>query len=197
MQCNSEAYLWTLFKKGDKHAYEQIYRTYACALLCYGRKLCLNEQLVEDSLQDLFIELWNSRERVSNTTSIKFYLFRALRYKIQRNRSKSFDLESDSVRPFMVLSSPSHEEAIIEREGASSQTRHINELLENLPERQREAIMLRYFHDFSNEEISGIMGIQYNSVCKFIRAALKNLKDCVKIAVQLAAPILSLFSSSF
>ena len=73
------------FKNGDKTAFEAIYRFYAGALLNYGYKIASDRALVEDSIQDLFYELWNNRSRIAEPNSIKYYLFKALRYKINRN----------------------------------------------------------------------------------------------------------------
>src|SRR5690606_16061393 len=76
---------WCAFKKGDKKAFSTIYKAHIHDLLNYGYKVTSDRKLIEDSIQDLFLELWQNRERLSETTSIRFYLFKALRYKIVRN----------------------------------------------------------------------------------------------------------------
>src|SRR5688500_7450186 len=77
--------LWSDFLQGDRTSFEGIYKQYIKDLLNYGYKVTCDRRLIEDSVQDLFFELWQSRGSLSRTTSIKFYLFRALRYKIVRN----------------------------------------------------------------------------------------------------------------
>src|SRR3989337_3604546 len=75
---------WYAFKAGDKEAFSRIYHQHVNALLKYGYKIHKNRSLVEDCVQDLFIELWKTRTNLSDTTSIKFYLFQAVRCKIIR-----------------------------------------------------------------------------------------------------------------
>lgn len=48
--------------------------------------------------------------------------------------------------------------------------------------RQREAIQLRYFHNMSNEEVVYIMGVNYQSACKFIYTALVPLRDIMHLS---------------
>ncbi len=189
--------LWDSFKEGDQSAFSAIYQTYAPLLLNYGYKVSTDKALIEDSIQDLFVELWNSRKRVSRTSSVKFYLFRALRYKIVRNKksSRSEVMESlDGHTSF--LRSSSCEDHWIELEVHSFQMKHLRDTLEKLPARQREAINLRYFHNFSNEEIAGIMGITYPSACKFIYAGLTKLTENLKVSVmKILILLISIFQS--
>ncbi len=183
---SNDTFLWTAFKKGDKKAFQVIYQTYVPALLNYGSKITTDASLVEDCIQDLFIELWKSSQRLNDTSSIKFYLFKALRNKINRNQSPKNGFTMLPLEGFMtLLKTSAEEEKIIQRETKVFQLQYLNEALDLLPARQREAISLRYYHNFSNEEITQIMGINYNSVCKFIHAALKNLKENLKVAVSI------------
>lgn len=176
--------LWEAFKEGDKSAFEEIYREHTPRLLNYGSKISRNQSLVEDSIQDLFVELWKSRKNLSSTSSIKFYLFKALRFKIYRNQEESQLNTAEPLEDYLYMfKSSSQEDAFIEMEVQSEQMKHLRETLDKLPARQREAINLRYFHNFSNEEIATIMGINYQSACKFIYAGLGNLKENLKMSV--------------
>ncbi len=176
--------LWDAFKEGSKTAFGEIYQKYAALLLNYGSKINSDNSLIEDSIQDLFVDLWNSRKKVSRTSSVKFYLFKALRYKIIRNKSISHSDEMEPLENYMsLLKNSSHEDHCIEMEVQSFQMKRLRDTLAKLPARQREAINLRYFHNFSNEEIAGIMGINYPSACKFIYAGLKKLTENLKMSV--------------
>lgn len=174
--------LWHSFKMGDKDAFATIYRQYVRDLLNYGYKVTSNRSLIEDSIQDLFFELWESRERISETTSIKFYLFQALRYKIVRNGKTGRFIDYQDVDEGNVFEQ-SPESSMITAEMQSLQMKHLRQLIDRLPKRQQEAINLRYYHNFSNEEVADIMGVNYQSACKFIYTALKKLKLDLKVSV--------------
>lgn len=179
------ANLWKAFRNGDKCAFEKIYRTYSRDLLNYGFKVVRDRKLVEDSIQDLFFELWQSRRNLSEVSPVKFYLFKALRYKIVRN-AKTSDITGslDEIPMGDESISFPHENYLIEMEMQSFQLIHLKESIEKLPKRQQEAINLRYYHNFSNDQIAGIMGVNYQSACKFIYSALKNLRITLRAPFQ-------------
>lgn len=175
---------WKLFKKGERAAFEQIYRTHVKALMAYGYKVTSRRTLIEDSIQDLFVELWQNRERLSETTCIKFYLFRALRYKIGDNSNARELVDFDDIET-AIDNDPatSIENFLIGMEVQSQQMRHLKSSISRLPRRQQEAINLRFYSNFSNEEIARIMCVNYQSACKLIYSALRTLKLNLKVAV--------------
>ncbi len=175
---SSDKILWETFKQGDKKAFAMIYEQYIQALLNYGHKITQDESLIEDSIQDLFYELWNSKSKLSETDSIKFYLFKALRNKIYRNKEKNnFDVIDENQPLPDWLSEVSTEYSIILQEHEESQLSHLKKAIQKLPKRQQEAINLRFFHDFSNEEVAQLMGVNYQSACKFIYTGLRFLRE--------------------
>src|SRR5688572_17426542 len=103
--------LWEAFRRGNRVAFGEIYSNYGAALLAYGSRITPDHKLVEDCLQDLFVELWKSKENLSSTTSIKFYLFKAIRHKIFRHQAHQ---NTESIDDYLyVVNDPSHEENFI------------------------------------------------------------------------------------
>lgn len=174
---------WCAFKAGDKEAFSRIYHCHVTALLKYGYKIHKNRSLVEDCVQDLFIELWKTRKNLSDTTSVKFYLFQAVRYKILRKINEESRVELLTLENCDHLSLSHIENDIVEFEIQSQQMHHLKDSIDALPTRQREAINLRFYNNFSNEEIAQIMGVTYKSACRFIYMAIKKLKINLKISV--------------
>lgn len=176
--------LWQSFKRGNKDAFALIYREHVKGLLNYGYKITSDRTLIEDSIQDLFFELWKNRANISETTSIRFYLFKALRYKIVRNaRAGGMSVLRQLDEEAANVAELSHESYLIGLEVQSLQMANLRELIAALPRRQQEAINLRYYHNFSNDEIARIMGVNYQSACKFIYSALKSLKLNLQVSV--------------
>ena len=175
--------LWDAFKEGNKSAFSAIYQKYGGALSNYGSRIVADPALIEDSIQDLFVDLWNRREYVGRTSSVKFYLFKALRHRILRNKRESHGVVMEPLDNYLSLfKEPSCEDESVRIQTQSEQITHLHRSLSKLPERQREAINLRYFHHFSNEEIAAIMEITYPSACKLIYAGLKTLTATLKVA---------------
>ena len=170
--------LWKTFQQGDRAAYGQMYQKYVRLLLIYGLKIWQNEEAVRDEVQDLFIELWKSRERLQSTDNIKIYLFQALRYKLIRQKTKQeatlIDLSAVPNTDF--LREHSHESFLIDEENKNENSQKLQKVMQDLPPRQQEVLHLRFYQGCSNEEIAQIMDIKYQSVSNLMYKSLEFLK---------------------
>ncbi len=177
MLANSHDIEWSRFKNGDVNALDSIYRTHVRSLINYGLKITDNPDLVKDSIQDLFIELWKSRQNLADTDQPKFYLFRALRNKLARAVSpQSFVSEGEMQLSSGSLLTEYVELEIAEREQQLQTSSTLKQLLEKLPKRQQEAIYLRFYHNFSYEIIASMMNMNYQSVLNLMQRALKSMR---------------------
>lgn len=155
-----------------------MYQKYARILYNYGYKITPDRDLVEDCLQDLFLNILESRERLSHTTSIKFYLMRSLRRDIVRKlnadqRTVGSRIDDDDVLFTVDFHyEPSWLDSQISKERAEALLCELN----YLPARQKEAIFLKFFDNLSYEEIAGIMGIETTSAYKVIYKAIAALQ---------------------
>lgn len=184
--------LWNAFREGDRSAFKRIYELYARDLVSYGYKITANVQLIEDCIHDLFIELWQSRGNLSETDSIKFYLFRSLRNKITRVQQRDVFYQATDVGEIDTTEEDDFiENQLIKNEGHEEMLRQLREGYRMLSPRQQQAIDLRYTHHFSNEEVAHIMGVNYQSACRFIYTALKTLRETVRIFSVLIAVVMN------
>ena len=179
---HSHTALWDAFREGERWAFKRIYELYAQELARYGHKVTSDARLIEDSIHDLFIELWQSRTRLSETDSIKFYLFRSLRNKITRAQQRDEFYAATNVDNV----DNADEAGTIEHQWISDERqeqllRRLREGYQTLSPRQQQAIDLRFTHQFSNEEVAQLMGVNYQSACRFIYTALKTLRETVRI----------------
>ncbi|HLU90620.1 MAG TPA: sigma-70 family RNA polymerase sigma factor [Cyclobacteriaceae bacterium] len=173
-----EEEVWREFKKGSKLAYSRIYRRYVNVLYNYGFKFIRDKSLVEDCIQDLFVELWESKARLSDTCSIKFYLMKALRIKIFRALKKQGP--SGKIDPLLSYDfhiTSSYEDELVRLQLHQEQNEKIKHAFSKLPVRQKEAVFLRYFDSLSFEEVAGVMAINPQSVHNLIHKAIKTLRE--------------------
>lgn len=166
--------LWELLRKNNKAAFSILYQRHIKALINFGFKFTSNKDLIKDVLQDLFTEFWNKRAALSEVEHVKVYLIKSFRYKLLRaisnaNKTNSFGLED-------VLKNLPEEEAL-ENEIAFARRSQLKEQLQDLPERQREVIHLKYFQNLKNEEIAEIINVNYQSVSNLLYRAVKKLKS--------------------
>ena len=172
----TDAHIWNDFLHGSKAAYSFMYEKYARVLYNYGYKIAQNRQLTEDCLQDLFLTILETRERLGHTDSIKFYLMRSLRREIVRKLNGNHHMldgaehEVDFQVEFQY--EPTWLDSQISRERSEAVLRELNQL----PARQKEALFLKFFDGLSYDEIAGIMGIETTSAYKVIYKAIASLQ---------------------
>jgi RNA polymerase sigma factor (sigma-70 family) len=178
--------LWTEIHHGDELSYTILFERYHRTLYNYGSKLTSNSAIVEDAVQDVFIDVWRLRKNLTEqVTSVKFYLYRALRRRIHVANSK-FPLteELTAIEEDQIPSSLTNSETIlIENESSTTRAKRVRQLLAALPDRQVEALTLRYFDDFGIEEIALLMGVSEKSVRNFIYKALTSLRQSRQVLI--------------
>ena len=168
---------WSRFKNGDVNAFESIYRGYVKSLINYGLKITDDLDLIKDSIQDIFIELWKSRQNLADTDQPKFYLFRALRNKLSKAISQhSFISEGEMQLSSDNLLTEYVELEIADKEHQLQTKRTLQQLLKKLSKRQHEAIYLRFYHNFPYETIASMMNMNYQSVLNLMQRALKSMR---------------------
>lgn len=184
MQSPSDSELWVAFRKGDRMAFTWIYDRNIKDLLRYGYRVCSNQQLIKDSIHDLFLHLWLHRDNLSDTDNIRFYLFRSLRNRIVNNSKVLAPVAWADVEQIVdkVFSDLPLEHTIIEQEDSEYQIKALRKAIDRLPKRQQEVIQLRYFHDFSLEEIASVMQINNQSVRNLIHRSIAQLKEICELA---------------
>ncbi|GLU51336.1 RNA polymerase sigma factor [Dyadobacter frigoris] len=185
--------LWKSFKDGQQTAFSLLYRRYVTVLYKYGLKITPDNELVEDVIQDLFVDLWKSRENLTDPDSVKYYLFTVLRRKIVRCINSSGNTEQlDDENQKHVIHVESVEHLIVNEEESGILVSSIQHAVSNLPARQQEVINLRYFHNFSHPEISDMMGISLQSVHNTLQKAMKSLQQQINPKLDLII-VLSMF----
>ena len=168
-----------------------IYEEHIHQLIIYGLRLCPDQDLLKDQIQELFVELWQSRQNLSTIRSVKFYLFKALRYKLMRLEKNRY-LSQQSARMAFTLDKPLQdpiETSIIDAESRASQVTSMRHAIKTLSLRQQEAIQLRYYQGFTHDQIAELMDLNYQSVSNLLHRALGRLKEVYKSP---AAPLVLL-----
>jgi len=178
----SDLLRWKQLKSGDKKALEMIYRQEADFLLTYGKKFSKNMPLVEDCVQDLFVELWRNREGLSNTDSIRRYLLVALRRKIIRQLGKSQKVESDkSPADTDFAAELAIDTQLIAKELSEEQSKKLKVAFQHLSSRQQESIYLKFYAGMDYKDIAEVMDINYQSVRNLIFNALGKLRKYLSL----------------
>lgn len=180
--------IWLDFRNGDRQAFSRIFHAYYNCLYHYGIKFCTDKDLTKDCIQELFIYLWENREKLGDTTSIKFYLMKCYRRRIGKILNKNKLSISANALPenyeFEILFS--HEEELIEEQIFSDREAHLLHAFNDLSKRQKEVLYLKFYCNLDYQEIAEVMSINYQSVRNQVHQAIAALRKKILLISLLA-----------
>lgn len=167
-----ERLVWQGFIEGDDQSLIYIYSKYVNKLFLYGQQFCDKPEFVQDCIQDLFYELIDRRQSLSNARSIKAYLFVSLKRKIIRELKKEGKSEVVDAFTFSYLESS----ISINRNLKEEDFKVIYNKTNELPPSQREVIFLHFYEGLSYSEIADVMDIKVATARTLTYRALDNLE---------------------
>jgi RNA polymerase sigma factor (sigma-70 family) len=176
-----EKRLWESMCCGEKQALNALFRLYYTPLFDYGIKIVRGKEQVKDAIQELFLKLWETRDALTAPQSVKAYLLVSLRRILLRgaerkqNRSKRNRayIDNDFSAAF------TKEDLIIKEEVEQQQGELLIQAINQLSNKQKETLFLRYYHGLTNQEIAGVMGINRQSVKNNLSRALRNVRGII------------------
>jgi RNA polymerase sigma-70 factor (ECF subfamily) len=181
--------IWEKFQAGSESAFATIYEQHVGLLYSYGLKLVYDKELVKDMIQDLFIELWDTRNRLAKVQSIKAYLYKSLRRKLISSVSKQrklFDKSQDVNNLDKTIQSA--EISLIEKQRFNENRQVLNKAITTLTDKQREIIHLKFYGQLCYDEIAEIMLLDKKGAYNLMARTVKILKQhliCVVLFVLL------------
>lgn len=181
--------LWANIEKGDKESYSSAYIFYYKKLYNYGKKITDDIPMIEDSINEVFIMIWTNREAIHKIVSPQAYIFSSFRNNIFRKIKsvKTIRLSDEEQQTEFQFAIDS---IIIQRETDTGLKAGIEKALQQLTDRQREAIFLRFYEGLSYTEIAGVMNISVKATYKIMARALTQLKEIFSIPTVLLFTIL-------
>ena len=160
----SDEALMVLYAKGDRHAALALTQRVTPRIMAYAARLLSGDRAeAEDVAQETMLRLWRvARDWRQGETKVTTWAYRvATNLCIDRQRSKRR-------RGQVTLdAAPEPEDGAPSAEGRMQDARRMAALeaaLADLPERQRQAVVLRHIEGLSNPEIAAVMEIGVEAV---------------------------------
>lgn len=157
-----ERTLWTRLREGDREAFSEIYRRYFPLLFRYCIRFTDNRDLVKDSLQDFFTQLFLKRHTLTIPDKLKTYLLVSARRELVRRLGKETRHSGEPLQEeaYDFSLELSVENLLINRQHEERKSRQLQRSLVSLTDRQKEAIYLRFYESLGYDEIAGIMQLK-------------------------------------
>ncbi len=172
--------LWR-FKRGDREALADIYRKYKDYLLRIAVTLSCDTGTAEDVVHDVFLSFTCSSDKLELDGSLKSFLatcvinrYRDIIRKRQRHRNAAVGEVEDGP------ASRQPDEWIIR----TDQLTNVNNAMRQLPNEQREVVVMRVYGDMRFRAIAECQNVSINTVQSRYRYALDRLQLLLKNEVK-------------
>ena len=159
----------------DKSAFETLFRSFFPGLVLFAQKYVPDQDTATEIVHNVFLNLWEKREKVDTSTSLKSYLFRSV-----HNRCLNFIRDQKKFNRdetlFDRLDGDRYTDASDHLEEQELEQR-IFDSLQALPEKCREVFMMNRFEGLKYAEIAEKLNISVKTVEAQMSKALKILRE--------------------
>ncbi len=176
----SESEILEGLKLGKDPVLAHVYNLYVEDLFRFGFQYTPSEEIIADSIHDVFLVLITKKQLLENIQSLKAYLFTALSRQIIHSlkRRKLLDQKVAEMEAFKI--SFQVESRMITEEIHQERLLKVKDAITKLSKKQRQAILLYYSDGFTHQEIAMIMGFRHtNSAAKLIARGIREIRKYV------------------
>lgn len=175
MSISDEKILISGLQKGDIDTFEKIYSLYHKRIYNFCISLHLSCDDAEETVQKVFVALWEQRLLVDEEKSLASYLYTIARYMIYQDFRQQ--VYKKAAFDHYILNSPDLNETTKDDVLFDELVSFLETVIEKLPERQREIFKLSRFSGFTYLQIAEQLKISENTVDTQIRRALDFVRD--------------------
>lgn len=166
-------------KAGNEDALKKLLELFGPKLLNYCKKQGISVSDAEELLQDVFLKLWQFREKLDLSTNFEAFVFTVTRNALLNFARKQVGYELTSsgdlegIAPFFAAWDP-------DRISYAEVYRQYQRVLERVEDKRREAFRLSREEGLSHRQIAEKLNISVRTVEFYISATLKLLRTELK-----------------
>ncbi|PGS05829.1 MULTISPECIES: sigma-70 family RNA polymerase sigma factor [Bacillus] len=159
---------------GDQQAFQVIYEFTCKDIYRTVAFLVVDKQDVEDIVNEVYIQIWKSVVNYDVNRSFRFWLHGLIVKQVQDWRRKSWRRFRIFEKKKMYAQDQFY---IVDEDILHKETRNeLGELVQKLSYKHREVIIMRYFHEYSLDEIATLLNKPVGTVKSRLHTALKRLR---------------------
>ncbi len=173
---DSDIQLMLQTKNGDPAAFSELFERYAKRLVGFAYGIIHNRWRAEELVQDAFLQIYRARDRYYPKARFSTYLYRVVTNNCLneiRRRDHEKSVPEDS-RPLAADTAPGPEHLVMDREIV---TKVGKVLFEELPAKQRAALLLSRVDGLDHREVATCLGVSEYSVKSLVFRATRTLRD--------------------
>ncbi|MEM7660376.1 MAG: sigma-70 family RNA polymerase sigma factor [Bacteroidota bacterium] len=175
---DQEAHIQAALQQGDQAVIRLIYEAYGRVLLQVIYRIVKEESLAQDVFQETLVKIWQKghlyeRERGSIYTWLVSVCRNAA---IDKTRSRAYKKAHQTTSTDHAM-----QQAAGSQGGNLEQRGHVHEMVQQLPDHQRQLIEMAFFQGYTHEEIAKAVHLPLGTVKGRIRSAIKRLRNVMEL----------------
>ena len=167
----------------DAGALEALYDRYGRAAYSLARRILTEETLAQDVVQEVFLSLWRNASRFdAGRGTVATYLL-----SMTHHRAVDVVRREENLRRWRTsdegLELEADPKVRVEDEVEASERRaEVRAALKELPDAQREALLLAYFGGYTQREVAALVGVPLGTVKTRMAAGMRKMKEALRDA---------------
>ncbi len=186
-----EAVHFDRIRAGDVKEYEKAFRNWYQALCNYACTLLKDPDEAEETVQQVFVTIWNKREQISIGSTLQAYLYRAVN-NAALNKIRHMKVRGEH-RNEVLAGNPGYAEHTAQQVISRELSREIRKAVEALPEKARTTFEMSRYEGLSYAEIAEQQGVSVKAVEKQMGKALRMMREALSDYL----PLILIFMEGF
>ena len=158
-------------QKGDPKAFERLFSVYNAALRRFAYRLCGDEALAVDAVQDAWITLSRTLSKLKDPRGFRIWAYKTVRWRVmdQLRRRGPPGTSGEAVEEMDI--------AVAHEAPEIATSDQLAAHMAALPRAEKAALTLFYLEELSLMEIAGIEGVPLGTVKSRLNRARTRLRD--------------------
>lgn len=165
----------------DERSFKRFVESYSNDLLYYAQYLVHSKEEAEEIVSDVFVEVWQNRNKISEIKKEKVWLLaithnKAVSYLRKKEHAVSFITWDEVGEHTLPTNLQTPDEHLISQEEMS----RINHIISILPPRCRQVFVLAKIEKLLYKDIADLLGISVKTINVHVAKALEMLSEALK-----------------
>ena len=173
-------------QSANHKSFGYLIQLYFNPITLYAKSIVQDSELTKEIVQDVFIKIWNSRDTLEVTSSLKAYLFQmthnlCIDHLRTRNNKRNLNIISyDDLKMRMEIFDLADSDSFFDKLFSDEMEHAIHLAIEDLPEQCREVFILCRYEQLTYPQISKKLNISLSTTKTQMVRAMHKLKDALQ-----------------